>query len=174
MGAGQAMQIGMTNLDKFAYVGAFSGGTRATDIKTAYDGAWADAPAFNDKMKCFYISVGTKENVKGARDFHKALEDAGIKHEYFESEGTAHEWQTWRRSLHDFAPRLFQGSQQTAQGRPGPPRITHVKARRRRQYTPSKACKLTSQPPINRLATAVRPRRASRVAAAAELAVRSY
>ena len=50
--------------------------------------------------------------LKGRRDFHKALEDAGIIHEYFESEGTAHEWQTWRRSLHGFAPRLFQISQQ--------------------------------------------------------------
>ena len=116
MGAGQAMQIGMTNLDKFAYVGAFSGfGARGEDIKTAYDGAWADAKKFNDKIKAFYISVGTKENVKRAQDFHKALEEAGIAHEYFESEGTAHEWQTWRRSLHGFATRLFQAAEQ-----PGP------------------------------------------------------
>jgi enterochelin esterase family protein len=31
----------------------------------------------------------------------------GIRHVFFESAGTAHEWQTWRRSLHDFAQRLF-------------------------------------------------------------------
>ena len=88
---------------------------RAEDVKTAYDGAWADAKTFNDKIKAFYISVGTKENVKRARHFHKALEEAGITHEYFESEGTAHEWQTWRRSLHGFAPRLFQTAEE-----PGP------------------------------------------------------
>ena len=118
MGAGQAMQIGMTNLDKFAYVGAFSGiGARGEDIKTAYDGVWADAKTFNDKIKDFYISVGTKENVERARTYHKALEDAGITHEYFESEGTAHEWQTWRRSLHGFAPRLFQTDAQTEPAR---------------------------------------------------------
>jgi enterochelin esterase-like enzyme len=115
MGAAQAMQIGLTNLGRFAHVGAFSGfGVRGGDIRTAFDGVWADAKAFNDKIGAFYISVGTKENVEGARAFHQALEEAGIKHEYFESEGTAHEWQTWRRSLHGFAPKLFQVAAQTA------------------------------------------------------------
>jgi enterochelin esterase-like enzyme len=119
MGAGQAMQIGLANPDKFAYVGAFSGfGARTDEIKSAYDGVWADPKSFNDKMKCFYISVGTKENVQRAREFHKALEDAGIAHEYFESEGTAHEWQTWRRSLRGFAPRLFQSSEPAATAAP--------------------------------------------------------
>jgi enterochelin esterase family protein len=37
----------------------------------------------------------------------KALTDAGIDHVYVESQGTDHEWQTWRRNLNDFAPRLF-------------------------------------------------------------------
>ena len=110
MGAAQAMQIGMTNLNKFAYVGAFSGfGVRDDDIRAAYDGVWADAKSFNDKIEAFYVSVGTKENAERARAFHNALKEAGIEHEYFESEGTSHEWQTWRRSLHGFAPLLFQG-----------------------------------------------------------------
>ena len=110
MGAAQAMQIGMTNLNKFAYVGAFSGfGVRDDDIRATYDGVWADAKSFNDKIEAFYVSVGTKENVECAREFHNALKEAGIEHEYFESEGTSHEWQTWRRSLLGFAPLLFQG-----------------------------------------------------------------
>ena len=37
----------------------------------------------------------------------KALRSAGVQLTYFESNGTAHEWQTWRRDLNDFAPRLF-------------------------------------------------------------------
>jgi hypothetical protein len=41
------------------------------------------------------------------KTMHENLEKAGIKHVVFESPGTSHEWQTWRRSLHDFAPRLF-------------------------------------------------------------------
>jgi S-formylglutathione hydrolase FrmB len=38
---------------------------------------------------------------------HESLDKGGIRHVVFESPGTAHEWQTWRRALHDFAPRLF-------------------------------------------------------------------
>jgi hypothetical protein len=54
----------------------------------------------------------------GIRKLHAALTAAGIAHVYQESEGTDHEWQTWRRNLHDFAPRLFRWRQvDTALGR---------------------------------------------------------
>jgi enterochelin esterase family protein len=46
--------------------------------------------------------------LQGVHDFHKELVDAGVKHVYYESPGTAHEWLTWRRDLHEFAPLLFQ------------------------------------------------------------------
>ena len=78
------------------------------DIKTAYNGVFADADGFNKKVHAFYVSIGTTENMTGARAFHAALDAQGIKHTYYESEGTAHEWQTWRRSFHGFAPLLFQ------------------------------------------------------------------
>ena len=64
--------------------------------------------AFNRRVHAFYVSIGTTENTQGARAFHAALDAHGIKHTYYESEGTAHEWQTWRRSFHGFAPLLFQ------------------------------------------------------------------
>ena len=35
------------------------------------------------------------------------LKAAGINTAMYVSEGTAHEWQTWRRSLREFAPLLF-------------------------------------------------------------------
>jgi enterochelin esterase-like enzyme len=44
----------------------------------------------------------------GLQRLHASLTDAGIEHVFYESPGTDHEWQTWRRSLKDFAPRLFQ------------------------------------------------------------------
>jgi len=106
MGAGQAWQIGTANLDKFAYIGGFSGGATG-EPQTAYNGVMADAKAFNKQVKVLYISIGTEENVQGARTFHQKLDQHGIKHIYFESPGTAHEWQTWRRSLNGFAPLLF-------------------------------------------------------------------
>lgn len=53
------------------------------------------------------MSIGTTENVENARRFHASLDSAGVKHVYYESPSTAHEWQTWRRSLRQFAPLLF-------------------------------------------------------------------
>jgi enterochelin esterase-like enzyme len=108
MGAGQAMQIGMTNLDKFAYVGAFSGAGRGIDVKTAYKGVFADAAAFNKKVKLLWFGAGQAEESfhKSAKATHEALEQAGIKNVFFDCP-FAHEWQTWRYDLNDFAPRLF-------------------------------------------------------------------
>ena len=42
------------------------------------------------------------------------LDRANVKHVFYESPGTSHEWQTWRRDLKDFAPRLFQAGSQPA------------------------------------------------------------
>ena len=61
MGAGQAMQIGLGHLDQFAYIGSFSGGVRANDPKTAYNGVFADAPAFRKKVKLLWLGAGTAE-----------------------------------------------------------------------------------------------------------------
>jgi enterochelin esterase family protein len=108
MGGGQTLSIGLKHLDKFSALGVFSGSRGVDDIKTAYNGVFADAEAFNKKVHAFYVSIGTTENMQGARAFHAALDAQGIKHAYYESEGTAHEWQTWRRSFHGFAPMLFQ------------------------------------------------------------------
>jgi enterochelin esterase family protein len=61
-------------------------------------------------MKLVYVSTGTAEPERmynTVKTFHDALDKAGIKHVYYESQGTAHEWQTWRRSLYEFAPLLF-------------------------------------------------------------------
>lgn len=113
MGGFQTLQTTMTNIDKFAYVGGFSGAAfmqPGTDITKMYNGVFADANAFNKKLKVLYLSVGTTEpermqtTVKG---FHEALEKAGIKHVFYESPGTAHEWQSWRRSLNQFASLIF-------------------------------------------------------------------
>jgi S-formylglutathione hydrolase FrmB len=53
-----------------------------------------------------WMGIGTAEGT-GMKSLREALDKAGVKNVYFESEGTAHEWLTWRRCLNDFAPRLF-------------------------------------------------------------------
>jgi len=106
MGAGQAVQIGTKHLDQFAFIGGFSGGGTA-DVQNGYNGAMKDAEAFNRQCKVFYLSMGTKENVENFRKVHAALDAAGIKHVAYEAPGTAHEFQTWRKSLHGFTQLIF-------------------------------------------------------------------
>jgi enterochelin esterase-like enzyme len=110
MGGMQALQIGLKHLDKFAYIGSFSGPPLGRlDVKTSYGGAFADPVVFNQKLRLFWLGAGTAEErfAAGLKAMHRALDKAGVKHLVFESPGTSHEWQTWRRSLHDLAPRLF-------------------------------------------------------------------
>jgi enterochelin esterase family protein len=109
MGGGQTFTTALQNLDKFAYLGGFSGscgGRGAFDPKTSCGGAFADAPAFNKKVKVLFMGIGQAEG-QGTHQFSDALTTAGVRNVYFESPLTAHEWLTWRRCLLDFAPRLF-------------------------------------------------------------------
>jgi len=111
MGGGQALQIALTHLDKFAYIGSFSSPLRGgADLKTIYGGAFSDPAAFSKKVRLLWFGAGTGEErmYKPALAMHQDLETGGIKNVFFESPGTSHEWQTWRRDLNDFAPRLFQ------------------------------------------------------------------
>jgi enterochelin esterase-like enzyme len=109
MGGGQTLQITSAHLDTFAWIGSFSAPMRNFDLKTSMNGVLADPASFNKRVKLFWIGAGTGEVAlhEAASQLHKSLDAAGIKHVFYESAGTSHEWQTWRRSLHDFVPRLF-------------------------------------------------------------------
>ncbi len=106
MGGMQTRSITLANLDKFSHIGIFSGGSIATnDI--------SDMAAFKKNVKLVFVSYGSRE-VTGGRGMGvngktavEALQQAGIKSVYYESPLTAHEWQSWRRSLREFAPLLF-------------------------------------------------------------------
>jgi enterochelin esterase family protein len=109
MGGMHTFQTVMNNLDKFAWMGGFSGGAGGVDqIDTAYNGIYTDAAKFNRQMKLLFLSIGSEENPGRVRDFSQALKSKGLTNVvYYESPGTAHEWLTWRRSLKEFAPLLF-------------------------------------------------------------------
>ena len=117
MGGMQTFQITLNHLDLFSYIGGFSGADASLvlsgeelDPKTAHDGIFADPVRFAGRVHLLWLGVGTEEpeNMReGIRRFHKSLLDANIQHVYYESPGTDHEWQTWRRDLKDFAARIF-------------------------------------------------------------------
>jgi enterochelin esterase-like enzyme len=109
MGGAQTLQISSNHLDLFAWIGSFSAPIRNFDLKTSMNGVLTDSASFNKRVRLLWIGAGTAEEamMKGAAQVHAALDEAGIKHVFYESQGTSHEWQTWRRSLNDFAPRLF-------------------------------------------------------------------
>ena len=118
MGGMQTFQITLNHLDLFSYIGGFSGaggmlvlGDRKLDPKTDYNGVFADPAAFAKKVHLLWLGVGTQEPERmraGLLRLHNSFQEANIQHIFYESPGTDHEWQTWRRDLKDFAPRLFQ------------------------------------------------------------------
>jgi len=117
MGGMQTFQITLDHLDLFSYIGGFSGaggmlvlGNRKLDPISDYNGAFADPAAFAKRVHLLWLGVGTKEPERmrtGLLRLHTSLQEANIQHVFYESPGTDHEWQTWRRDLKDFVPRLF-------------------------------------------------------------------
>jgi enterochelin esterase-like enzyme len=106
-GGHQTFDVVLTHLDKFAWMGTFSGAIFGLeDVKTAYDGVFANADEFNKKIHYFYMNWGEEDFIKND-GLVKALREQGIKVDANESKGTAHEWLTWRRGLHEFIPHIF-------------------------------------------------------------------
>ena len=105
-GGHQTFDIVLNNLDKFAWMGTFSGAIFGLDVKTAYDGVFANADEFNKKIHYMYMNWGSDDFIKSG-DIVKQLRELGVKVDASESAGTAHEFLTWRRGLHEFIPHLF-------------------------------------------------------------------
>ena len=118
MGGMQTHTITLAHLDTFSHIGLFSGGSiTPSEI--------SDMATFKQKVKLVFVSYGSRE-VTGGRGMGgnggrgrgmmgangkadaEALKEAGVNSHYYESPLTAHEWQSWRRSLYNFAPLLFQ------------------------------------------------------------------
>jgi enterochelin esterase-like enzyme len=110
MGSGQTLGVTLKHLERFAWIGAMSGPPRGGfDPATAYDGVFRDAEKFNRQVKLLWFSAGTAEERFHTNTvmIHESLKRAGIRNEFYSSPGTDHEWQTWRRSLFEFAQKLF-------------------------------------------------------------------
>lgn len=115
MGANQTMRIIMNNLNTFAYYGGFSGtanypSAADIDVESFLGGAFRDGNHVNEQIRVLWLGVGTTEPEvfpQSINAFRKMLQKQGIRHHYYESPKTAHEWLTWRRSLYQYAQLLF-------------------------------------------------------------------
>jgi enterochelin esterase-like enzyme len=98
MGGAETKMITLAKPEVFGYWGLLSGGN--------YTPADLEGKM---KPKVIFISYGSKET-RGADALPKVesdLKTAGFKVATYVSPGTAHEFQTWRRSLYQMAPLLF-------------------------------------------------------------------
>ena len=108
-GGHQTFDVVLNHLDKFAWMGTFSGAIFGLDVKTAYNGVFTNADAFNKKIHCLFMMSGTEgmDKMFATKKLVDELNAQGIKAIYYESTGTDHEWLTWRRGLRQFVPLLF-------------------------------------------------------------------
>lgn len=105
-GGKQTLEITTAHLDQFAYIGTFSGAIFGLDVKKYGNGVFQDAEKFNKQVKYLFMGCGSEENF-GTERMVQNLHDAGIHAEFYSSQGTHHEWLTWRRCLTQFVPHLF-------------------------------------------------------------------
>jgi enterochelin esterase-like enzyme len=107
MGGNQTLRIGLTHLDLFHYIGAFSPVIFNQSVEQDHKPAFADVAAANKKLKVFYIYCGKEDTLFASnKSFHELLDQRKIVHTFVETEG-AHVWWNWRDYLADFTPRLF-------------------------------------------------------------------
>jgi enterochelin esterase-like enzyme len=107
MGGMETKTITLKNLDMFSHIGLFSGGSISLDDVN-------NTPGFKEKVKLVFVSYGSRE-LGGKRGGFggdpkasaEAIKQAGINSVFYVSPDTAHEFLSWRRSLHEFAPLLF-------------------------------------------------------------------
>ncbi len=111
MGGMQTRVITLASPETFSHVGLFSGGSISLDDVN-------NAPGFKENVKLVFVGYGSRElenrrtGGRGAfggdpKANTDALKEAGMNAHFYVSPDTAHEWQSWRRSLHEFAPLLF-------------------------------------------------------------------
>jgi enterochelin esterase-like enzyme len=104
MGGSESLLTGLNNLDRFAWIGAFSSGGIPEDFQAAFPSLDAKA---NQQIRLLWIACGTEDHlITVNRNFREWLKSKGIQHADIETPGQ-HTWMVWRRNLAEFAGLLF-------------------------------------------------------------------
>ena len=114
MGGGQTFFVGLQHTELFAHLGVFStgvfGGIRESagfDAEKAMPGLISNKDKYNKELKTFYISVGTDDpRITPTTKTVENLRSSGLN-VIFNTFPGDHEWQVWRKSLHDFVQKIF-------------------------------------------------------------------
>jgi enterochelin esterase-like enzyme len=104
MGGAESLYTGLNDLDRFAWIGAFSTG----GLGEKFDEEFPDLDAkANSRLRLLWIACGTEDRLWEAnRRFRQWLTSKGVQHTAIDTPG-AHTWMVWRRNLANFAPLLF-------------------------------------------------------------------
>ncbi|MFS0868585.1 alpha/beta hydrolase [Paenibacillus xylanilyticus] len=103
MGGGQSLNIGLGNLDHFAWVGAFSAApnTKAPEFLVP------DPAEASSLLSLLWLSCGDQDNlIQISIGVHQYLEQQGLPHVWYEESG-GHDWPVWKNDLYLFSKRLF-------------------------------------------------------------------
>ncbi len=104
MGGGQTLNFGFGNIDVFAWIGAFSSAPNTI----AANQTITDPAAVKRDVKFSFISCGTSDGLLNVSEgYHEYLESQQIPHMYQLEEGEGHTFVVWKRSLYNFAQRIF-------------------------------------------------------------------
>jgi enterochelin esterase-like enzyme len=104
MGGSESLLTGLNNLDKFAWVGAFSSGGIPTDFQKDFPSLDAKA---NQQLHLLWIACGTEDRlITINRNLREWLKTTGVKVTEIETPGM-HTWMVWRRNLTEFTGLLF-------------------------------------------------------------------
>lgn len=114
MGGGETFFAGLQHTELFSHLGIFStgvfGGIReagAFDAEKAIPGLISNAAHYNSALKLLYISVGQHDpRLSGTEKAVNSMQQQGL-HIAFSTFPGDHEWQVWRKSLHEFAQKIF-------------------------------------------------------------------
>ena len=114
MGGGQSFYIGLRSPEVFANVGVFStgmfggiAGASNFNLETEVPGILSDTKTFNGQFDVFFMSCGEQDpRIEYTRNIVQKMREGGVNVRFNSYPGD-HEWQVWRKSLHEFAQYLF-------------------------------------------------------------------
>jgi enterochelin esterase-like enzyme len=106
MGGAETLYVGLNNLNRFAYIGAFSSGGLGEKLAAQFPNL--DGSTANSQLRLFWISCGVDDRLlESNRKFVEFMKSRSVEVKLRETPG-AHTWMVWRRNLSEFAPMLFQ------------------------------------------------------------------